>query len=65
MSGWTKAERQMIRDGMSWGDVWMVRNPEFLLKAAEKMVEEAEQRDAALEKEKSKKSKKDDDDETK
>jgi len=38
---WTKEERQMIRDGMSWGDVWMLRNPQYLLAAADRMIEES------------------------
>lgn len=38
--GWTKEEWQMIRDGMSWGDVWALRNPQSFLVGARKMVEE-------------------------
>ena len=37
---WNKNERQMIRDGMSWGDVWMLRNPEYILESANRMIEE-------------------------
>ena len=53
--GWTKSEWQRIRDGESWGDVWMTRNPEYILESAEKMVEkgfenELEQIDCEIEK---------------
>ena len=52
--GWTKSEWKRIRDGESWGDVWMTRNPEYILESAEKMVKEIEIKEKE-EKEKSKK----------